>query len=86
MSAIELCRVTLVVYLGQRTTVSSWLGLVCGVTGMLYGLRAKTFTAYGHLSSKEPQIFAPTWVHRGIVIGISGVAVITSLIFLARNW
>jgi hypothetical protein len=86
MSAIELCRVTLVVYIGQRTTVSSWLGLVCGVTGILYGLRAKTFTAYGHLTSKKPQIFAPTWAHRAIVVGISAVAVITSLVFITRNW
>jgi len=87
MSTIEFCRLALLAdCIGQRTAVSSWLGLICGVAGIFYGLRAKTFTAYGRFTSKEPQIFAPSWVHRALVVAISVVAAITSLVFIARNW
>lgn len=87
MSTIEFCPLTLLVHcIGQRTAVSSWLGLVCGVAGILYGLRAKTFTAYGRFSSKEPEVFAPSWVYRACVVVICGAAAITSLVFIARNW
>jgi hypothetical protein len=41
------------VLLSQRTTVTSCLGLVSGIWGIVYGLNAKQFTAYGHLSSEN---------------------------------
>jgi len=87
MSTIEFFRLALLVdCLGERTAVSSWLGLVCGTAGIFYGLRAKTFTAYGRFTGREPQIFAPTRVHRVLVVAISGAAAITSLVFIAKNW
>jgi hypothetical protein len=49
-----------IVFLGQQTTVSSWLGLVSGTLGILYGLKAKQFTAYGRFSSREAESFTPT--------------------------
>ncbi len=33
---------------GPRSTISSWLGLVAGTWGIIYGIKAKGFTAYGH--------------------------------------
>jgi hypothetical protein len=87
MSPIEFCRVILLTeWIGQRTVFSSWLGLVCGVGGIFYGLRAKTFTAFGRFSRKEPEVFAPSWVYRAWVVVICGAAAITSLVFIARNW
>jgi hypothetical protein len=35
--------------IGSRSTISSWLGLVAGTWGIIYGIKAKTFTAYGPL-------------------------------------
>jgi hypothetical protein len=74
-----------IVLLGQRTTVSSWLGLVSGTWGILYGLQAKQFTAYGRFSSREPESFPPNWRHRLFVVSISAIAILTSLRFLIWN-
>ena len=68
--------------IGQRTVISSWLGLISGTWGIIYGLRAKQFTAYGHLSSRESESFAPNWRYRVFVVLISAIAVLTSLAFL----
>ena len=46
---------------GPRTMISSWLGLLAGVWGVIYGLMAKSFTTYGRFTSREPESFAPTW-------------------------
>ena len=70
--------------IGPRTMISSWLGLIAGV-GVIYGLKAKSFTAHGHFTTREPQSFAPTWGYRVFVVTISAVAAITSLLFLLRN-
>jgi len=71
--------------IGPRTMISSWLGLIAGDGGVIYGLKAKSFTAHGHFTTREPQSFAPTWGHRVFVVTISAVAAITSLLFLLRN-
>src|SRR5882672_9500631 len=59
--------------------------LGCGRWGVIYGLKAKSFTAHGHFTTREPQSFAPTWGYRVFVVTISAVAAITSLLFLLRN-
>ena len=74
-----------IVLIGQRTAVSSWLGLVSGTWGIFYGLKAKQFTAYGRFSSREPENFAPNWRHRLFVVSTSTIAVLTSLRFLIWN-
>ena len=66
-------------------SVSAWLGLVAGVWGIFYGLKAKHFTAYGRLSSREPEDFVPTWRHRLLVVSIASVAFLTSLSYLLKH-
>jgi hypothetical protein len=65
-------------------SLSAWLGLIAGVWGILYGLKAKHFTAYGHLSSREPERFAPTWRYRLFVISIASIALLTPLFYLLK--
>jgi hypothetical protein len=67
-----------------RSTTSAWLGLIFGASGIVYGLTAKRFTAYGHLSGREPERFRPTWRHRLLVVSISAIAALSSLAFLLR--
>jgi hypothetical protein len=71
--------------IGQRSTTSSWLGLIAGTWGIIYGIKAKTFTAYGRFTSREPESFAPTWGHRLLVVSISAAAAVTSFVFLIRR-
>jgi len=71
--------------IGSRTMISSWLGLVAGVWGVIYGVTARSFTAYGRFTSKEPESFAPTLRDRLFVVTISAAAGIASLVFLLRN-
>jgi hypothetical protein len=60
--------------MGPRSTISSGLGLVAGTWGIIYGLKAKSFTAYGRFTSREAHSFAPNWGHRLLVVTISATA------------
>jgi hypothetical protein len=71
--------------IGSRSTISSWLGLVAGTWGIIYGIKAKTFTAYGRFTSRESESFSPHWGHRLLVVTISGAAAVTSFVFLIRR-
>ncbi len=66
---------------------SAILGLVVGVCGVLYGLKAREFIAYGfrRSASKEPEKVVPTWYHRLWVVLISTVAIVASLRTLLKN-
>jgi hypothetical protein len=77
--------VAVVEMMGPRSTTSSWLGLIAGTWGIIYGIKAKSFTAYGRFTSREPQSFAPNWGHRLLVVTISAAAAVTSLVFLIRR-
>jgi hypothetical protein len=70
---------------GPRTVITSWLGLISGIWGIIYGLRAKQFTAYGRFSSREAESFVPNWRHRIFVVSISAIVVLTSLRFLLKS-
>jgi hypothetical protein len=71
--------------IGKQATISSWMGLIAGVAGIAYGLKAKQFTAYGHLSGREREHFVPNWPHRLFVVLISIFAILISLRFLLHN-
>jgi hypothetical protein len=71
--------------IGKPTIITSWISLVAGVWGIIYGLRAKQFTAYGHLTGREREHFVPNWRYRLLVILIATVAVLSSLRFLLKN-
>jgi hypothetical protein len=71
--------------IGPRSTISSWLGLIAGTWGIIYGIKAKSFTAYGRFTSREPYSFAPNWGHRLLVVAISATAAVTSLVFIIRR-
>jgi hypothetical protein len=71
--------------IGNPTVLTSWIALVAGIWGIVYGIRAKQFTAYGHLTGREPENFVPNWRYRFFVILISAVAVLSSIRFLVKN-
>jgi hypothetical protein len=71
--------------IGKPTTIGSWIGLMAGLWGIFYGLKARQFTAYGHLTTREREHFVPNWRHRLFVVLISTVAVVSSLRFLFKN-
>jgi len=69
----------------EARALAAWLGLVAGSWGIFYGLKARHFTAYGHLSSLEPERFVPTWRYRLFVISIASIALLTSLSYLLKR-
>jgi len=71
--------------IGNPTVGSSWLGLVAGAAGIVYGLKAKEFAAFGRFSSREREHFVPNWRYRLFVVSISAVAVLSSLRFLLKG-
>jgi hypothetical protein len=66
----------------HQTTLSAWLGMVSGISGIVYGAKAKQFRAFGRRSSREPEDFTPERRHRLYVIAISTLAVLASAKFL----
>jgi len=63
------------------------LGLVGGTFGVLYGLRAKEFIAYGFygFTSKQQEKISPRWYHRLAVILIASTVLLGSLRAIVKN-
>lgn len=63
------------------------LGIVFGLSGVVYGLKAKEFVSSGFYGapSKEPERVSPEWYHRLLVVSISTGVLILSLRTLLKN-
>lgn len=78
----------LILSTGNQTLVGAGLGAFAGIWGIFYGLTATEFVRHGHygFSNKQPERYKPLWWQRIFVVAISGVALITSVLYLIKHW
>jgi len=70
---------------GPPTETGSYLGLIYGLGGIIYGLTAKRFSRFGRFSGREREYYVPKWGSRVFVVLVSTGAVLSSLWYLLKK-
>jgi hypothetical protein len=70
---------------GPPTEIGSYLSLISGLGGIIYGVTAKRFSRFGRFSAREREYYVPGWGTRFFVVLISTGAVLSSLWYLLKK-
>ena len=63
---------------------SAVVGLLAGISGVLYGVLSKKFLFHGRFGSRAPEKAPPTFLERSIVVLVSATVALASLFRLIR--
>jgi hypothetical protein len=73
------------VVVAQQTSEGSYLGLIAGFLGIIYGLTSEKFSRYGGFSGRKREYFVPTQGLRIFVVSVSAAVMVISFWYLVSR-